>query len=84
MNVIFDPEEYIQNGGHIETVEFKEIKKKKRKRNLKAQKLYGLVLLFFSCGIMLLGKIVPEVLLWVLLLGTLGIVALISKHKIIF
>lgn len=85
-NVVFNPDEYIENGGIIEDAEFKEIKEEKSKKgkiDLREQKRYGLLLLFVSCGIMLLGKIVPEVLFWALILGSLGIVAIVSKNKII-
>lgn len=86
-NVIFDPDEYIKTGGVIEDVEFLEIRENMRKHkkiDLREQKRYGIMLLFISYGIMRLSKIIPELLFWVFILGTLGITAILSKEKIIF
>ena len=86
-NAIFDPEEYVRNGGRIETVEFRKVECKKRKRkkqNLKKQKLYGLMNLIGSCVMMLMGIYIPELWIWALILFGIGIAALVSKEKIIF
>ena len=73
--------------GVIEDVEFLEIRENMRKHkkiDLREQKRYGIMLLFISYGIMKLSKIIPELLFWVFILGTLGITAILSKDKIIF
>lgn len=85
-NAIFDPDEYIKNGGYIETIEVKKLKRKRKhkKENLVPQKLYGIMVLFVTYGILEVAKFVPELLLLALILGAVGIIAIVSKEKIIY
>lgn len=86
---IFDPEEYVRNGGYIETVDIKEEsvgskKKKRKKRNLIRQKRFGLLNLLLSLGMILVSKYVPEILFWAFIFLMTGIAGLVSKEEIFY